>query len=361
MICKYCKKEIENDSVYCRFCGERVIRARKKAKDQISVPAPVQTPEGKYRGRLMVKGQRVYVTEGTEAAYYVRARAVKAGLIEQDKSMPKDILRNLVEKYIDDNAAVLSPSTVASYKSLMRNAFPAYMGQSISVIPWQKAVSDETERASAKTVRNGWRLVTASLKYAKQSIPTVSLPKIVRNERTFLDYEQIQRFISAIKGDPCELTYLLALHSLRLSEILALRSDSISDNMIYVRGAMVRAAGGQFIRKDLNKTELSRRDIPVMISRINKLRQRLPISLNDKTFNDHLRKICRDHNLPDITLHCLRHSFASLAYHLRWTEKSVMQLGGWSTPDVVHSIYTHLSSKEINEDVERMRAFYTQD
>ena len=57
-------------------------------------------------------------------------------------------------------------------------------------------------------------------------------------------------------------------------------------------------------------------------------------------------------------MHCLRHSFASLAYHLRWQEKTVMQVGGWSTPEVVNEIYTHLSALDKNDDVERMRLFY---
>lgn len=357
MICKYCKHTIEDDSIFCRFCGEKIIRARKKAKDQIVVPAPELTPSGQYRGRLMVNGQRVYVTEATEAAYYVRARAVKAGLIEQAKSAPKDVLRDIVDKYIDDNAAVLSPSTVAGYRSVLNNAFPDYIDKSIATIPWQKAVSVETGNASAKTVRNRWRLITAALKYSKIPVPDVTLPKIVRHERSFLDYEQIQTFLSVIRDTPGESAYLLALHSLRLSEILALTPDSISDDIIHVRGAMVRAPGGAWIRKELNKTDLSRRDVPVMIPRLRELS--LPVTINSKTMNDHLRKICQENGLPDITLHCLRHSFASLAYHLRWTEKSVMQLGGWSTTDVVHSIYTHLSFREVNDDVERMRDFYS--
>ena len=58
MICKYCKKEIESDSVFCRFCGERVQRKR-KPKDIISVASPALTKSGKYRGRVMVDGNRV--------------------------------------------------------------------------------------------------------------------------------------------------------------------------------------------------------------------------------------------------------------------------------------------------------------
>ena len=30
MICKFCRKEIEDDSVYCRFCGRKCAESRHK-------------------------------------------------------------------------------------------------------------------------------------------------------------------------------------------------------------------------------------------------------------------------------------------------------------------------------------------
>lgn len=350
MNCKYCKKEIEPDSVFCRFCGERVQR-RRKPKEEITVPPPSVTPSGRYRGRVMVRGSRVWITEDTEAAYYVRAKAVKAGMLKEAVE-PRDTLQELIRRFIDDNEAVLSPSTVPAYRSYARNAFQAYMGMRVASIPWQRAISDEAGRVAAKTLENEWRLVTAALRYAKIQPPDVNLPRAVKHERAFLDFEQIQVFIGAIRGDPCELAYLLALHSLRLSEMLAL--TEITDT-IRVRGAMVRGERG-YIVKELNKTDLSRRDVPVMIPRVKELP--LPVTQRDTTLNRHLARICEGAGLPVVTLHGLRHSFASLAYHLRWTEKTTMRLGGWSTPDVVHEIYTHLAQQDVDEDVERMRAFY---
>ena len=350
MNCKYCKKEIEPDSVFCRFCGERVQR-RRKPKEEITVPPPSVTPSGKYRGRVMVRGSRVWITEDTEAAYYVRAKAVKAGMLKEAVE-PKDTLQELIRRFIDDNEAVLSPSTVPAYRSYARNAFQAYMGMRAASIPWQRAVSEEAGRVSAKTLENEWRLVTAALRYAKIQPPDVNLPRAVKHEREYLDFEQIEVFIGAIRGDPCELAYLLALHSLRLSEILAVME--ITD-VIRVRGAMVRGEAG-YTMKELNKTDLSRRDVPVMIPRV--LELPLPVIQRDTTLNRHLARICEGAGLPVVTLHGLRHSFASLAYHLRWTEKTTMRLGGWSTPDVVHEIYTHLAHQDVDEDVERMRAFY---
>lgn len=356
MNCKYCKREIEDDSVFCRFCGERVQRAKRKPKEEIPVPAPTITPSGKYRGRLMVDGKRVYVTEDTEAAYYIRARAVKAGLIQEAKAKPKNALGDLIDKYIADNSAVLSPSTVAAYKSMRLNAFPAYMTEDAHAIQFQRMISEETKRCSAKTLQNRWRLVTAALRYAHINVQDVMLPRAVKRERAFLDFEQIQTFCEAIKGDVCEAAYLLALHSLRLSEIQALTRESV-DEVIRVRGAVVYAEG--YVRKELNKTDTSRRDVPVMIPRLLDLIDELPITWRDVTLNRHLEKICDGNGLPVITLHGLRHSFASLAYHLKWTEKTTMRLGGWSTPEVVHDVYTHLADKDVSEDVEKMRQFYT--
>ena len=147
------------------------------------------------------------------------------------------------------------------------------------------------------------------------------------------------------------------LHSLRLSEILAL--ESCDGETIKVRGAMVRGENG-LTRKELNKTDLSRRDVPVMIPRIAELLSAVPVTVSPSTINAHLTKLCAAAGLPEITLHCLRHSFASLAYHLGWSEASTMREGGWSNSKTVHDVYTHLSALDFNEDIKKMEAFYTQ-
>ena len=35
-----------------------------------------------------------------------------------------------------------------------------------------------------------------------------------------------------------------------------------------------------------------------------------------------------------------------------------MREGGWSNPDTVHRIYTHLASQDANADIKRMQDFY---
>lgn len=76
MKCKNCKRVIDDDSIFCKWCGERQIRERKK-KDEIKVPSPRQLKSGKWNIELRAEGQSI--TEDTAALCEAKARAIRAG------------------------------------------------------------------------------------------------------------------------------------------------------------------------------------------------------------------------------------------------------------------------------------------
>lgn len=363
MICKHCKNTINDNSIFCQYCGEKVTRAKRSSKETVSIPKPTVTPSGRFRGQLMYQNKRYFIIEDTEAAYYARGTAIKTGLIKEEKQTPKGTrLIDVIIKFITENEAVLSPTTVDSYYKITRVNFIGYMDMDVSKIPWQAMISNESRLKAPKTVRCAWGLVRTSLDYSKLSIPRVKLPKSCTNERDFLNYEQIQVFIKAINGNPYECVFLLALHSMRDSEIKGLAQGSINNGFIKVKGARVMTSKG-LVYKKTNKTDKSKRDIPIMIDRLTEIvdDQTFPISKNNSVINRNLKKICRENGLPEITLHCLRHSFASLAYHLKWSVKTTMRIGGWSTPDIVNRIYTHLANQDLNDDIIRMKDFFKEE
>ena len=100
-------------------------------------------------------------------------------------------------------------------------------------------MNDAAAKYSPKTIKNDWGLVTAALRYAKIEPPDINLPQKVVKELPWLSYTQIQQFLDIIKGEPCELPALLALHSLRRSELLDLERANISEDFITVRGSRV--------------------------------------------------------------------------------------------------------------------------
>lgn len=353
-----CKREIPENSIFCPWCGFRQIAEA----NEIKVPQPKRNSKTWYN-RIMVGDERVYISAKTEDEYYAKARAAKANLIEIEKSRPKLSLGTAIDNYIKDNDAVLSPSTVNAYKSYRKTRFKKYMDKDASEINWQRMVNEEAKLVKPKTVHNAWRLVTGALSHANVEFTPVNLPQKVKSERQWLDYDQIKTFCGVIKGKPYELGALLALNGLRRSELLHLTADDVdTDNgIIHVRGASVIGLNNKLTDKETNKNQTSARDVHIVIPRLNELirgkKGRL-ITTNPTTLYGLINGLCEKHGLPQVGVHGLRHSFASLAYHLKWSESTTMREGGWSNPDTVHRIYTHLANQDANADIERMKQFF---
>lgn len=353
-----CKHEgLPPNAVFCPWCGARLVSERGAVK----VPPPRELPSGTLYGRLMIDGKRISVSAQSEEEYYAKARAAKLGLIETKKASPKLTLGKAIDAYINDNDAVFSPSTIAAYKSYRKTRFSAFMASDISKINFQRLINDESKIVKPKTVLNAWHLVTAALAHAGISAPAINLPQKQQSERPWLDYEQIQMFLAAIKGKPYELGTLLALNGLRRSELLHLTAEDIDGDIIHVRGASVVGEKNRLVDKSTNKTAKSARDVHIVIPRISELTEgktgRL-VTTNPTTLYSLINKLCAKHGLPQVGVHGLRHSFASLAYHLGWSELTTMREGGWSNNKTVHDIYTHLAAADANADIKKMRKFF---
>ena len=355
MKCKKCKRDIIDNAIYCPWCGHQQLTA----SNEVRVPKPTHKGNAWY-ATVMVDGQRTYVSGESEEEYYAKAQAVKTRQLAIKKAAPRMTLGTAIDNYINDNDAVLSPSTINAYKSYRKTRFKGYMDEDVEQINYQRMVNDECKKVTAKTVHNAYRLVTASLKHAQFPIPEVNLPQKHKTERPWLDYEQIATFLIALRGKPYELGALLALNGLRRSEILHLTSDDIDTErgLIYVRGASVIGENN----KNTNKTTASSRTVNIVIPRLNDVVEgktgRL-ITTNPTTMYALINKLCAKNGLPEVGVHGLRHSFASLAYHLGWSELTTMREGGWSNPDTVHRIYTHLAAQDANADIQRMKDFYS--
>lgn len=359
MKCKKCKREIADNSIYCNWCGMKQLTEA----NEIKVPPPKRNSKA-FFNQVTVDDERVYVSAPTEEEYYVKARAAKARLIEIQKRRPKLTLGTAIDNYIKDNDAVLSPSTINCYQSMRKVRFQKYMDLDVAGIPYQRMINEESKKVKPKTVHNAWRLVTASLNHAGEEVPSVNLPAKARVDKQWLDYEQIKLFCKVLYGKPYELGALLALNGLRRSEILHLSAEDVdlAAGIIHVRGASVVGFNNKLIDKDTNKNKLSSRDVHIAIPRLTELirgKEGRLITTNATTLYGLINGLCEKHGLPKVGVHGLRHSFASLAYHLNWSEATTMREGGWANTDTVHRVYTHLANQDANADIERMKQFFS--
>lgn len=332
---------------------------RKKKEPEVRLPAIKQLPSGAWHTRVLVGDRRISITKATYEECVSEYLAVKHGVMEAKQVSTKKVktLQEAVTEYIDSRRDQRSPSTIAGYEKDARNMFQSVMGWNVYTTPdeqWQKAIKDERKKGrSAKYIQNAWSLMAASIEAATGVRPKVLLYPNESKEREWLDPEQIDIFVSAIKGTPVEIPALLCLSSLRRSEMLAVKWSNVdlARKTIKIHGSTVRGSSG-LVEKQQNKTDKSRRTIPIIPPLLTALAASEPkgdyvVTMGGDTALKQINKICRDNGLPEAGLHGLRHSFASLAYHLQIPEMIAAEIGGWDDLGTMHKIYTHLAKADI--------------
>jgi len=73
----------------------------------------------------------------------------------------------------------------------------------------------------------------------------------------------------------------------------------------------------------------------------------LVVKCSPDTIRGQVNRVCEKNGLPLVGVHGLRHSFASLAYHLGVPEKVTMEIGGWSDSQTMRKIYTHIAQSDM--------------
>lgn len=314
--CKSCKREVPDNATFCPWCGQKQVRERKK-DGIIKVPEPKQLPSGSWH--IYLAAEKRSVTETTKDRCIAKAKAVRAGFVEQQKKLPALTWSKAIDQYIADRSESLSPETIRGYRIIQRNRFQDIMQRPISTpVNWQAEINAALSVLADKSVKNAWGLMTTVMQANEMTVPRVLFPVPEKRERQFLDPQQIISFCDAAKGDSCEIPMLLGLHGLRMSEIKALRfpeSFDIKNGNILISGAVVRDEHNKEVFKRRNKTKQSTRIIPIMIPRLRELLELQResgyiVRQMPSTINRHIHIIAEKAELPSITEHCLRHSFA---------------------------------------------------
>jgi integrase len=334
----------------------------------MKVPEPRKLPSGTWFIQLRLDGVSVPVTAST-----AKACKNKAALIKAEHKAGKRVIEHkaptlgaVLDSYIEKRSAVLSPSTIRGYKAYKRVYFQSVMDEPVNTIDWQAAVNEEAEDGtSPKTIKNAWGLVrSALLDYGITA--TVRLPAQTRGEKEWLTAEQIPAFMDAIRGTPGEIGALLALSSLRRSEIYGLdwADIDLENNVIHVRSSVILGVDAKPVKRDQNKTASSTRDVPIFLPRLEAALKAVEdktgsvVTGNVGTLRKRIQRACEAAGLPDVGVHGLRHSFASLCYHLGVSELGAMQIGGWSDFQTMRKIYTHISETDKKKSADKLQSFF---
>lgn len=344
----------------------------------MKVPKPRKLPSGAWFIQLRLGGESVPVTAVTEKECVKQAGFVKAEYLAGKRAPKTEVtkipaLKEAIDMYIARMDNVLSPATIRGYVGIRDNRFQSVMGKPLAEIDdWQKVCNKEAELCAAKTLKNAWRLVGSAVRASGFAVPKVRLPQVVKKEIQWLQPEQIPVFLDALDadkvGDKVVVPALLALSSFRRSELCGLRWEDkpvdFKANTVTVGKVAVYDKNQKLVIKEEAKNESSQRVVPIFIPQLIEALEREKretgpvVRYTPNALHKKINQVCKKAGLPLVGVHGLRHSFASLGFHLRMSEQEIMEIGGWSDYQTVHKIYKHLAQIDLAKAQNKMAEFY---
>lgn len=364
--------------------------SKKKAKLIVSVGSASKGTRKRFSRTVDITGKKDAERQYRE----FEAECKSIALIGEDVS-------DLLDTYIDmQRIKGIKATTLQGYESYAKRLKLRFNGiKAKDLTPYQieafiaSALKGDPKngypkQVSPKTIKNYVSLLNSAYKMAVRSklltynpCDAVNIPKQKKNEKIILQKEDVPKFVKALDDTTLDLrvVYELALFcGLRRSEIMGLKNEDINTTWSAISVTRTRH---RIKKKDViqdTKTAGSRRVISVPQFVMNDIIQLMEEHEEDPYIeNDFLiqyaaepmrpdyakrqiKLFTKEHGLPDVTLHGLRHSYASMLNASgEFDIAEISKALGHSNISTTLNIYTHMfenvshSSKRIADYLEQ--------
>lgn len=296
----------------------------------------------------------------------------------------------LLDMYIRSRKSLgIEATTIRGYETAAKRINSRFKGVNatdLTSYQVQAAVTDMTEKYSSKTIRNTITLLSSAYDNAvrlgqleKNPCKFITLPKKESSKIDIFNEDEIARFLQALKDERLDykVAYELALFcGLRRSEILGLTESAVSIPFKCLTVSQTRHnVNGETIIQG-TKTESSRRtlaipdfvltDIAELIEKHNSVKYEHTDFLIQDGFGKpmghsaltmQIFRIEEKAGLPRVSIHDLRHTFASMLNNAHVDIAMISRELGHSTINTTLSVYTHVfgnvaeSSRDIAESL----------
>ena len=281
----------------------------------------------------------------------------------QKKKLGKTV-GECIDEYISLKENILSPTSISSYRKERRNSLAELCDIPLSELTAtdiQAHINKLSLTKSAKTVRCAHGLLVSVLHvYAPDMRITTTLPKI---QKKIKQLPTVQEVMKAVIGSDIELPCLLAMWcSLRMSEVRGARKSDIKNGVLTIQNTIV-TADGENIEKQETKTIESTRQIKLP-ERIIQLIDELPeeqtyiTPLSGQALYKRFKRLLEKKGVQPMTFHDLRHLNASVMLALGIPDKYAMERGGWSSTNIMKSVYQHTFTAERQAADEKIDSYF---
>lgn len=328
-----------------------------------------QLPSGSWRVRVYdneLKKQISFTSKLTgkagKAEAELMAREYQLG--RKQKREQGRTVGECIDEYIAIKENILSPTTIEGYRKEKRNSLADLCSIPVSELTETQIQAHINRLAltkSPKTIRNAHGLLSAALNvYAPDMRLRTTLPQ---KQKKIKQLPEVSAIMEALRGTDIELPCLMALWlGMRMSEIRGAKRSNIHNGVLTIKDTVVNVAGKP-VEREQTKTVESTRMLPIpkpLLDMINALppEQDIIITMPDYTIRKHLYALQEEKQLEHFSFHDLRHLNASVMLALGIPDKYAMERGGWSSNNIMKSVYQHTFSEERKAADEKINNYF---
>lgn len=368
MLCKKCKKEIEADSIYCRFCGKKQIseeKPRKKQKRPNGLGTVYKLSGNRQKpfvARITQAGKLVSI--GTFATQTEALVALESVQVNGISNIYNATVKDIYNMVIDQKENKLSAATLTNYNACwgylkrldnmkMRDIRTAHF-QNIIDDAYKSGLSYSTLHKIQILGSLMCQVAMANDLIDKNYSQLVNLPlSAPKSQKPSFTAEQLEKLwqLSEI-DDTAAIIIALCYNGLRINEFLDLKKEhvDITKRLIYAPGSKTEAGKDRII---VIPTDL----VPIYERMMSTKGDYLCTSPKGKRFdaknfrNREFYPFLDKHGLnPDgkITPHSCRHTYALLCVKYGLNQKATMDLLGHSNYSTTADIYANATAKDID-------------
>lgn len=364
--CKKCKKEIPTNSKFCCWCGKKIEKKSEKRAD------------GRYEKSITINGKR--------KTFYGKTKAElnKKILLFQQEVEESQNVEIVLDDYENKYLPTLVPTTQKNYKpalKLMREELTGIPISAIKPIDIQRLIDSLPQSFTKKTKSNYKSTISSVFSFA------------IRESKYGIDNNPCE--YTKCKGKPstprriatdeeikiiCENTdayyglfaFFTLMTGCRRAELMALRYEDIDfkNDVIKIKRSTTWENSKPIFKSP--KSDAGYREIfllPQLKEKIPKNKKGLIFpSLSGelmkegqyrKIWNRYSKEVgltayATENNIPRLTAHCLRHSYATLLNEASIDLKERMALLGHSDERMTNLVYTSISERKRQKDYKKI-------
>lgn len=351
-------------------------------KRNTKLPAIKQLPSGAYHASVYshtdANGKRHYESfTGYDYSQVLLQVAQFKADKKQDKidratGKIKMTLGEAMEKYMESKSAVLSPATIRSYRTIIRNYLQVLQTVHVDELTRdqvQVAINQESMAHSPKTVRNIHGFLTAVLQvYRPDFVLHTTLPQKKKPSISIPTEDEIKKLFDLTDGTDLYIPVLLgAVCGMRRGEIGALTWDSIDfeKGTITIDQALVLGEDHEWIEKTTKTTAGTRtiRMIPLVANALKNAKEESAstdgyITIRPDLISNRFYNLIRKSDLQNYRFHDLRHYTVSVMLSLNIPQNYIAGFVGHGSTRMIETVYGHLMASKKTSVEDQMQDYF---